>query len=154
MRKRILIVEDDADGRHALVRLMIFHGYSIGTAATCAEALELIKTREFDVLLTDISLPDGDGREIARFFKAQAPSAPTYLSKRAIAVTGWDLRDETGKLAAGLLDAQMLKPFDIRQLVLLIEEADHSPLPPPHPPQALGISSPPSSVRAPEKTGT
>jgi len=59
MRRPILIVEDDDDGRRALVRMMISAGYQVRSASTYAEAMVWIQGADFRLLLVDISLPDG-----------------------------------------------------------------------------------------------
>ncbi len=57
----VLIVDDEADIRDSLTSILSDEGYTVTTAATAAEALELIRDASYDVVLLDIWLPDRDG---------------------------------------------------------------------------------------------
>ena len=57
--KRILVVDDHADSRTPIVRVLRQKGYEVAEASTKAEALKLCKENSFDLLLGDIQLPDG-----------------------------------------------------------------------------------------------
>ena len=59
--KHVLIVDDEADIRDSLSSLLADEGYTVTTAATAAEALELIRDAAYGVVLLDIWLPDRDG---------------------------------------------------------------------------------------------
>src|SRR5580765_2709196 len=61
---RILLVEDHADTRRVLGRLLNALGCQVTSAGTVKEALELGEKVEFDLLVSDIGLPDGTGTEV------------------------------------------------------------------------------------------
>lgn len=58
---RVLYVEDDADVQEMLQTLLELHGYSVETAGTAAEGLEVLRRERFHVVIADYNLPDGDG---------------------------------------------------------------------------------------------
>ena len=64
--KNILLVEDHLDTAVALSRLLRLAGYRVGTAGGVQDALRLCATEQFDLLISDIGLPDGTGHELMR----------------------------------------------------------------------------------------
>ena len=60
---RILVVEDHADTLRVLARLLDHFGHEISWADGARSALEIVESKEFDVVLSDIGLPDGSGYE-------------------------------------------------------------------------------------------
>src|SRR6266576_5847496 len=61
---RILVVEDHADTLRVLARLLDHFGHEISVADGAQSALEIVESKEFDVVLSDIGLPDGSGYEV------------------------------------------------------------------------------------------
>src|SRR5438046_9135023 len=61
---RILVVEDHADTLRVLARLLDHFGHEISLANGAQSALEMVESKEFDVVLSDIGLPDGSGYEV------------------------------------------------------------------------------------------
>ncbi len=59
----VLIVDDETEIRESLESILREEGYIVTTAATAAEALELLRDAAYDVVLLDIWLPDRDGLE-------------------------------------------------------------------------------------------
>ncbi len=64
--KHVLIVDDEADIRSSLESILRDEDYAVTTSGLAAEALELVRDAEYDALLLDIWLPDGDGLEVLR----------------------------------------------------------------------------------------
>jgi CheY-like chemotaxis protein len=63
---KILLVEDHPDTLSAMARLLRFSGYEVSTAATLSEATTLAESGSPDLLVCDLSLPDGDGADLMR----------------------------------------------------------------------------------------
>src|ERR1700746_2092352 len=63
-RLRILVIEDHSDTLQALSRLLSHFGHEISVADRAQTALNIIDSKEFDVLLCDIALPDGSGYDV------------------------------------------------------------------------------------------
>ncbi|MFY7922483.1 MAG: ATP-binding protein [Gemmatimonas sp.] len=85
--RRILVVEDHDDGREFLRRILQGDGHDVVAVASCAEAraaLASSETAPFDLMLTDVGLPDGNGWELVKQAKADAPAI------RVGVITGWE----------------------------------------------------------------
>jgi CheY-like chemotaxis protein len=94
-RARILLVEDDQDTATTLTTLLTEEGHEVGVAHSLHAALRLARGR-WDVVISDLGLPDGSGLELARQFK-DAKHKP-----RLIALSGFgSLKDRSASRDAG-----------------------------------------------------
>jgi len=75
----ILLVEENQDNAAAIADLLQAHGYRVDVADSIAAALR-IADRGFDILVSDIGLPDGTGRELARRLAGKRPVPPIALT--------------------------------------------------------------------------
>src|SRR5687767_3760642 len=82
---RILLVEDHADTRTVLTRLLGMQGHTVHAAADTSSALELAATCEFDLLISDIGLPDGTGYDLMEKLHESRPSL------KGIALSGFGM---------------------------------------------------------------
>ncbi len=116
MRARILIVEDSQLVTEAFTVLFMEAGYDVGSAATVAEGIELGGSEPVDLMLLDLSLPDGDGLEILEALRKQG-----NLPRATLAMTGHnDLATRRKCLESGCADV-LLKPVPIGELLRRIE---------------------------------
>ncbi len=67
---RVLVVDDVAINRDILCRRLINQGYDVATANDGLEALDLIGTQPFDLVLLDVMMPQMDGYEVLKLMKA------------------------------------------------------------------------------------
>jgi CheY-like chemotaxis protein len=113
---RIFVVENHDDTRFLLGLLLEQLGHTVQVAATMSEALDEAGSGDFDVLLSDIGLPDGNGWEL---LASLGDRAPPY----AIAMSGFGMpSDQQKSLAAGYRH-HLLKPVEPDQLEKLLDEA-------------------------------
>lgn len=111
---RVLIVEDDPTTREFLERGLRTHGIACDLAATCAEGLEHALAVEYDVLVLDVMLPDGDGFGLLETLRARGRMQPTlFLSARG------DVSDRLHGFELGA-DDYLAKPFSLAELVARI----------------------------------
>ncbi len=108
--RRILIVEDDADGREALRMLLMTAGYEVHEAHDGESGIELVQRLRPDVVLLDIGLPGVDGYEVARRLRS-APACP-----RLIAVTGYGRPEDHQRAITAGFDEHLTKPLDYDDL--------------------------------------
>lgn len=80
---RIFVVEDHADTALGLSRLLQAQGYCVLMAADMQSALRLAEKEHFDVLLSDLGLPDGNGWDLLQQLRARGPV-------KAIAMSGYN----------------------------------------------------------------
>jgi len=112
---RILAVDDHEDTLRVLRRLLQLLGYSLATADSATAALNYAATNEFDVLLSDIGLPDENGHDLLRKMK-RIRNVP------AIAVSGYgSATDIQNSLDAGFC-AHLTKPLDCDRLHATIQK--------------------------------
>jgi CheY-like chemotaxis protein len=80
--QRVLVVDDNADLRGFMRELLEFAGYDVELAANGDEALERLRGRPTDIVITDIFMPDRDGLETIQAVKREYPGV------RIVAITG------------------------------------------------------------------
>jgi DNA-binding NtrC family response regulator len=110
MPKKILLVDDDPSIHAGLLRLIKTLGHEAVTAATGEEAIERIRSQRFDLCITDLRLPDGDGRSVVRQARAVRPP----ISVVALTAHG-TVGDAVEALRIGAADV-VGKPFHISVL--------------------------------------
>ncbi len=114
---RVLLVDDDHGVRAMMNATLARKGFDVVAAASVTEALRLITTENFDVLITDLHMPDpGDGFTVVTAMRHSQPDALTLL------VSGYP--DVQRAMAAILLEADeiIVKPFDVGRLAELVRE--------------------------------
>ena len=79
MATRVLIIDDDRDSSEFLKLLVEPHGNLVRTAATGAEARDILKTWRPEVALMDLVLPDADGLDLLRDFKEVSPETQVIM---------------------------------------------------------------------------
>ena len=111
---RILLAEDDQVMREYLTRALERAGYAVSAVDRGTAALPLIETEPFDLLLTDIVMPEMDGIELAQKASDIAPDM------RVMFITGFAA--VTLKAGQAMPQARVLsKPFHLRDLVLEVD---------------------------------
>lgn len=110
----ILYVEDNDFVRESYAELLATAGRRIVGVADGAGARETLRGQNVHLLMTDVSLPDGSGLDIAREALQQNPGLPV------IVCSGYDVEDATRSL--GPTAHALKKPFDLDQLEALLEK--------------------------------
>ena len=111
---RILLVENHVDTRESLGMLMELCGHVVVGVGTMKEALERLESEDWDVLLSDIGLPDGSGWEL---LTRARPHRPPY----AIAMSGYGMKaDRDRSLAVGYRH-HLVKPMAPEQIEQILE---------------------------------
>ena len=99
MEKRILVVDDDQVVGKSFERVLTNKGYRVDTALSGREAFEKYAGADFDMVFTDLRMPDQDGLEVARRIKEMNPWLPIVV------VTGYGTQDaETKAKAIGVAE--------------------------------------------------
>ncbi len=111
---KILLAEDDAVMREYLTRALEKSGYSVSAVDRGTAALPLLEQETFDLLLTDIVMPEMDGIELAQKASEMVPTL------RVMFITGFAA--VTLKAGTAMPQARVLsKPFHLRDLVLEVD---------------------------------
>lgn len=114
---RILVVDDESSITNALELIFGDRGYDVATAGNVAEALSLIRQRPFELVLTDLKLPDSTGIELLAHIKEDDPGTEVILMT---AHGSLDVTIEAIKKGAYYY---IEKPFTPDQIVILAERA-------------------------------
>ena len=115
---RVLIVDDDADARELIKRVLTQRGAEVRVAAGALQALEMLKTHRPDVMISDIGMPHMDGYEFIRRVRELPPFQGRSLP--AIALTAFARSvDRTKAMMAGY-QMHMAKPIEPQELVAAV----------------------------------
>ena len=112
---RILYVEDHVDSADVLARLLRTLGYQVETCGTVADAVRLAREKTFDLLLSDIGLPDGSGIDVI----AQVRQHSTMP---AIALTGFGMERDVESYRQAGFNNHIAKPVTFQKLEELINQ--------------------------------
>ena len=114
---RVLVVEDHQDTREVLIRLLTQWGHEAAPVETLAGGLRRLESESFDVILSDIALPDGTGYALVSEARRQGKDV------LAIAISGYDYPSDVRVAKLTGFDHHLSKPCDSRQLRSLLEES-------------------------------
>ncbi len=119
-RRRVLVVDDNADAALLLAELLSTRGHDVRVAHDGVEALNVISQFTPDVAVLDIGLPIMDGHELARRLRE-------LLARRCrlIALTGYGRAEDRHRSRAAGFDAHLVKPVNPAQIVRLVETSSN-----------------------------
>jgi DNA-binding response OmpR family regulator len=110
---RILIVEDEVSIAEPFARMLEREGFKAKVASTAAEALRSVRAEPPDLVVLDIALPDGDGRDVCRALRAESAVAVIMLTARGTEM------DRVVGLELGA-DDYVVKPFSAAEMIARI----------------------------------
>lgn len=115
-RSRLLLVDDHDVGRKSLARLLEAMGFDVTSVSDGSSAIDALHMGpNFDYLLTDVRLPDLDGREIVQLARQREPRPLIAL------ITGWDIDpEECDRLG---IDWLFLKPVNIQEMITKLQSS-------------------------------
>jgi signal transduction histidine kinase/CheY-like chemotaxis protein len=114
---RVLLVEDHEDTNRSLTQLLRRRGYHVEPAHSVKAALAAAAEQRFDVLVSDIGLPDGSGIDLMEKLKSGHPIF-------GIALTGFGMEDDLRRSHEVGFNHHLVKPVDLNRLDALIQQAD------------------------------
>lgn len=106
----ILLVEDHLDTARLLTRILSAKGHRVLHAATAADAVQKLSASRFDLLISDIGLPDGTGLDVMQAARARDPGMP------GIAISGYGMDDDLRRSEAAGFAAHLIKPVNMKSL--------------------------------------
>ncbi|MDB5034465.1 MAG: domain S-box-containing protein [Chlorobi bacterium] len=107
---RILLVDDHADTVHVMGMLLRRHGYRVATAGTMRSGMEAAVDGEYDLLISDIGLPDGSGLELMREIRSRG------ILIKGIALSGFGMEEDIRQSREAGFSEHLTKPVDFRKL--------------------------------------
>ncbi len=121
MPRRLLFVEDDENLRLTLSSILQQNGFEVTAVGTVAEALRVISSEAFDLLISDLNLGEqGDGFTIASAMRRVQPNCPTLI------LTGYPAFEAALAAIRSQVDEFLVKPAEIKTLVETVRrKAEH-----------------------------
>ncbi|HEX8620200.1 MAG TPA: ATP-binding protein, partial [Thermoanaerobaculia bacterium] len=116
---RVLIVDDEPDARDVARRMLEECGAEAVTASSAREALTLLGQREFDVVVSDIGMPNEDGYSLIRNIRQRWPNLP------AVALTAYAAADDRERTMTAGYQLHLSKPVEATQLISAVATAAH-----------------------------
>jgi hypothetical protein len=111
---RILLVEDHADTARTMTVLLRSLGYQVTTVGSVASALEAATCEKFDLLISDLGLPDGTGLDLMQQLQARGPM-------RGIVLSGFGMEEDVRRSLEAGFSIHLTKPIDLQRLEAAIE---------------------------------
>ena len=115
-RNSILVVDDELLIRDLLYDFFTEQGWDIAIAESGEKALEILRSKEVDLLLTDLKMPDMDGLALTSHVKASHPDMPVVI------MTGYPSVDSAVSALRQKVADYIIKPFNISQLYRTVRE--------------------------------
>ena len=116
---RILVVDDHADTARVLNLLLSRMGHQVRTAGSVAAAAAAMSAGRFDLLISDIGLPDGSGLDVMR-------EAKTRGLLNGIALSGYGMEQDIQRSREAGFAAHLTKPIDLAELRRAISQIGHA----------------------------
>ncbi len=113
----VLVIDDEADIRELLELSLVRMGLAVECAGSVAAAKQLLQSKRYELCLTDMRLPDGDGLELVRFIGVQCADLPV-----AVITAFGSTENAVAALKAGAFD-YLTKPLSLDQLRTLVKSA-------------------------------
>lgn len=113
----ILVIDNEPSVRTLLSRLLSIQGHTVAAAESGAEGIALFKRQRFDLVFTDLGMPEMSGWDVARALKKL--DAQLFI----VLTTGWPIDLSPEELQARGIDQVASKPFDLPRLYGLVDQA-------------------------------
>ena len=118
-RRGTVLVVDDVPDVTEMIELLLKHaGYNVATAGSAKAALQMARKQHFDLVISDIGMPEMNGYELASALRDLA----SYNSTPLIAVTGYSEYDDRGRAMRAGFNVHLAKPIEPSQLLNLMNE--------------------------------
>jgi PAS domain S-box-containing protein len=119
----VLVVDDSEDTTEMVQNLLEIGGATVCAVTSGSEALRVAREREFDVVLSDISMPEMDGFQ----FLSELRKLPGKKDLPAVALTGFGRPEDVRRASEEGFYAHLTKPFDLQTLARLLQKLSHQP---------------------------
>ena len=116
--RSVLVIDDVSDVTEMLSVLLTHAGYQVSAASSAYEAIAMAQRQHFDMIISDIGMPEMNGYELAKVLRTQ----PGYETVPMIAVTGFSMFDDRNRSLLAGFNAHVTKPIDPRIFLDLIEQ--------------------------------
>jgi PAS domain S-box-containing protein len=113
---KILIIEDEDEVRQLLSDILTSEGHKVEVASNGSEGIEIFKSTTFDLVFSDLGMPDMSGWEVADAIKRVNSLVPIVL------ITGWNVEKKNSEKENDCVDEVIQKPFEVKQVLRTVQE--------------------------------
>ena len=117
MKARILVIEDEEDVRELLKDILASEGHEVETSSDGSKGLKVFQSSTFDLVLTDLGMPEMNGWEVAARIKKISHATPVSV------ITGWEVKVDDSELRKPGVDFMINKPFQIKQILQVVHNS-------------------------------
>lgn len=118
----VLVIDDSADTTEMLRQLLEINGAKVRTASSGAEALKVVSQQKFDVIISDVSMPEMDGFEFLR----QLRDRPEHQDVPVLALTGFGRPEDIERARTAGFFSHITKPFDLEKLAATLQTVSNT----------------------------
>jgi len=115
---RVLVVDDDADGLTPLRLLLENEQADVTCALSASEALSELRSKDFDILISDIGMPSMDGLELISELRSGGMSRNSQI--KAIAYTAYASQDDKNSIINSGYQVHLAKPLEMDELLAIV----------------------------------
>jgi len=115
-KAKILVIEDEEDVRQLLYDILISEDHEVEVAPDGKEGLRLFQTKEFDLVFTDLGMPEISGWQVAETIKSINKTIPVAI------ITGWNVELQESEMKARGVNLIAHKPFEVNKILELVQE--------------------------------
>jgi PAS domain S-box-containing protein len=108
---RILVIDDEPEIAELLEEILAAEGHTVNTAVNGSDGVKLAALSEYDLVITDLGMPDLSGWEVARRIRGRSPELPVVL------VTGWGATLDADDVREAGIAEVVHKPFEIDEIL-------------------------------------
>jgi len=116
MTTRVLIVDDEPFVRHLIRDTLKTRGFATGSAANGVEALEELAKEPYDLVISDVVMPEMEGFELLKRVKKDYPGL------KVIILTGYSSQHDISDFLLYGADEYLTKPFQVNELLAAVEK--------------------------------
>ena len=112
----ILVIEDEEEVRNLLADILIENGHQVETASDGNQGIEMFRKKDYDLVFTDLGMPEMSGWQVAETIKTINEKIPVAV------ITGWNVELEDTEMQARGVTLIAHKPFQVNQILQLVLE--------------------------------
>jgi PAS domain S-box-containing protein len=115
-KAKILVIEDEQDVLELLKDILTDNGHEVETASHGRQGLKMFSEHHFDLVFTDLGMPEMSGWQVAKEVKKINKETPVAL------ITGWEVQLDQSELKKSGVDLLVNKPFQVDEIRRLVDE--------------------------------
>lgn len=119
-KARVLVIDDEENIRTLLSEILEFHDHSVTLCENGLSGIEELKKGDYDIVFTDLGMPDMSGWEVARAVREIKPKTAIAL------ITGWAVQLDKKKMAEAGINHIISKPFEIEAIIDAVDKIMNS----------------------------